>query len=82
MMAGTNRQRTMVASTATAVERPTPNILTIALSDKMNDPNTVTMIRAAAVTSRPVSASPRRTATTMSPLRSQCSRKAVSRNTS
>ena len=62
-------QRTIVASTSTAVASPTPNILTTALSGITNEVKTATMISAAAVISWPVSARPRRTAVTMSPVR-------------
>ena len=83
MSAGTSRQRTMVASTNTAVARPTPNSLVIASgARKMNDENTTHMMAAADVTTDPVSARPRLTAVTMLPVLAQCSWKAVSRNTS
>ncbi len=72
----------MVASMATAVASPMPNIFTIGSVDSTKLAKTTTMMRAAAVTTRPVSARPRRTAVVISPLRSQCSRNAVSRNTS
>ena len=62
---GTRMQRTIVASTSTAVASPTPNIFTTALSGITKDVKTATMISAAAVISCPVSARPRRTAVTM-----------------
>ena len=82
MIDGTSTHRTSEASMATAVARPTPNILAMVWSAMMNEAKTPTMMSAAAVMTWPVSASARRTATATSPERSQCSRNEVSRKTS
>ena len=50
------------ASRNTAEARPTPNSLIVTLSPRMKEPNTQTMIAAAAVITRPVAASPWRIA--------------------
>ena len=80
--AGTSRQRTTVASTATATAMPRPNCLTVTLSLAMNAANTLTMISAAEVITRPVEAIPSTTARRASPWRCHCSWQALSRNTS
>ena len=51
---GTSRQRTIVASTATATAMPTPNCLIVGSSTRMKAEKTLTMISAADVITRPV----------------------------
>src|SRR6185312_7850517 len=63
---GTSTQRTIVASTATATDRPTPNCFTVGSPLRMNEPNTQTMISAAEVITRAVPASPSTTASWLS----------------
>ncbi len=58
--AGSSRQRITRASRNTALARLRPNSLMTRSSPSMNDRNTHTMIAAAAVTTRPVSARPSR----------------------
>src|SRR4029453_1182814 len=48
MVAGTSSMRISVASSRTATARPKPNILRTRLSSTMNEPNTTTMMAAAA----------------------------------
>ena len=62
MIAGTIRQRTIVASIATATANPTPNSFTVGSPLRTKLVNTQTMIRAAEVMTRPVVASPSITA--------------------
>ena len=71
--AGSSRQRTTSASRNTALARLRPNSLMTRSSPSMNDRNTHTMIAAAAVTTRPVSARPSATAR-------ECSRVCVQRS--
>ena len=80
--AGTNRQRTIVASIAIATDRPTPNCLMIASSVRMKLENTQTMISAAEVITRPVDARPSITACLRVADSLKCSWICVSRNTS
>ena len=56
--AGTSRQRTTVASIATATASPTPNCLTVGSPLRMKLAKTATMISAAEVITRAVPASP------------------------
>ena len=62
MTAGTSRQRTIVASTAMATASPMPNSLTTGSPLRTKLENTQTMISAAEVMTRPVSARPSTTA--------------------
>jgi hypothetical protein len=80
--AGTRRQRTSVASTATATPMPTPNCLTVGSPLMTNAKKTLTMIRAADVMTRPVVATPSMTAWVLLWVRSQASLMCVSRKTS
>ena len=68
--AGTSRQRTSVASTATATPMPTPNCLTVGSPLMMKAKKTLTMISAAEVMTRPVWATPSMTACVLSRVRS------------
>ena len=65
-VAGSSMQRTTSASRNTALARLRPNSLMMRSSPSMNDRNTHTMIAAAAVTTRPVSARPSATARELS----------------
>ena len=69
--AGTSRQRTIVASTATATPMPTPNCLTVGSPLMTKAKKTLTMISAAEVMTRPVCATPSMTAWRLSPVRSR-----------
>ncbi len=60
--AGTSRQRTTVASIATATARPTPNCLTVGSPLRTKLAKTATMIIAAEVITRAVPARPSTTA--------------------
>ena len=82
MVAGTSTMRTTVASTRTAVASPSPSIFSdgTGLATKLR--KTATMMSAAEVTTRPVPASPRATASVLSPVRAYSSRIRDSRNTS
>ena len=80
--AGTSRQRTSVASTATATPMPTPNCLTVGSPLMMKAKKTLTMISAADVMTRPVVPTPVITAARLSPFSSQASLMCVIRNTS
>ena len=80
--AGTSRQRTSVASTATATPMPTPNCLTVGSPLMTNAKKTLTMISAADVMTRPVCATPSITAWVLSRVRSQASLMCVIRKTS
>jgi len=83
IVAGTRTIRTSVASTRTAVARPRPNSFSTRIGSlMMKDPNTQTMIAAAAVITRAVAASPSGTAVALSPVRRNSSRMRESRNTS
>ena len=57
-MAGTRITRTIVASTSTAVARPTPNIFTIGWGPSTNPANTQIMMSAADVMTRAVDEMP------------------------
>ncbi len=70
--AGTSRQRTSVASTATATPMPTPNCLTVGSPLMMKAKKTLTMISAAEVMTRPVVPTPVITASRLSPLLQPC----------
>jgi len=80
--AGTSTSRTTVASTRTAAASPRPICLTETSGVSTKDRNTTTMIAAAAEITRAVAASPRPTASALSPHRSYSSRILDSRNTS
>ena len=82
IVAGTSTIRTSVASTNIAVARPMPNILRNTWSPSTNEPNTHTMIAAAAVMTRAVSARPSATEVALSPVRAYSSRIRDSRKTS
>ena len=82
MVAGTSTIRTMVASTATATARPRPISFMARRSMRTKLPNTHTMIRAAAVISRAVTARPALTAWALSPVASHSSLTDESRKTS
>ena len=86
MNAGTKTIRTNVASASTASVRPTPNIRMNDTWAAMSAANEIDMISAAAVTTRPVRATPKATLSSLSaPVRrdaSQNSRIRDTRNTS
>ena len=82
MVAGTNSMRTMVASTSTALARPTPNSLTRRSVSPMKLPKTTTMIAAAAVMTLAVKARPSATEPLLSPVRTNSSRILERRKTS
>ena len=68
MLAGTSTQRTIEASIAIATASPTPNCLTITSASRMKLPNTHTMISAAEVITRALTARPSTTASRLSRL--------------
>ena len=70
---GTSRQRTIVASTAIATARPTPNCFTVGSPLRMKLANTLTMISAAEVITRALVASPRITDSRLSSVSVKCS---------
>ena len=72
----------MVASTSTAIVRPTANILTSTSGDSRKAANTLIMISAADVITLAVAASPSTTLWWLSPVRTNSSRTRLSRNTS
>lgn len=82
MVAGTISMRIKVASSSTATARPRPNILRTRSSSRTNEPNTTTMMAAAAVITRAVAARPSATDSTASLVRAYSSRTRDSRNTS
>ena len=82
MSAGTSRQRMISASSRTAIARPRPNSLITRSGPSANEPKTTIMISAAAVMTRPVVATPLRTASDASPVRSHSSRTRDMRNIS
>ncbi len=82
MIAGTSRQRTTVASTATAAAMPSPNCLMLGSPLRRKAQKTLTMISAAEVITLAVPASPSITARCASSVASQRSRTCVIRNTS
>ena len=82
MVAGTSSMRTMVASSSTAVARPTPISLVTRSGSSRKAPNTNTMISAAAVMTRAVAARPSATEVRLSPVRSHSSFTRERRNTS
>ena len=71
-----------VASSATATASPTPIALVMTMEVNAKDSPTTTMISAALVTMRPVRASPKLTARTLSWVASHSSRMRESRKTS
>jgi len=80
-VAGTRTERTMVASTRTAMARPKPICWSMTMSPRANPPNTATIISAAPVISRPVELRPKDTASVLSPVCLNRSRIRLSRNT-
>ncbi len=80
--AGTMRLRPISASSRTAMARPDPNSLITRSPPRMNEAKTRTMIAAAAVIVRPVTASPWPTACRLSRDRSHSSCMRLTRNTS
>ena len=86
MNAGSSAIRTRVASASTARVKPTPKIRMNETWAAMSAANAIDMINAAAVTTRPVRAKPRATASSLPALvrgdSSQYSRILASRNTS
>jgi Xaa-Pro aminopeptidase len=81
-VAGSSMQRTTSASRKTATARPKPNSLSVRSSPSVNERKTQTMIAAAAVITRPVSATASPTAADASRWRTHCSRTREIRNTS
>ena len=81
-MAGTRRARTTVASSATATAMPRPSALMSTTCEKTNEPATMTTMRAALVTIRPLRSSPRATAVRLSAPASNASFMRLSRKTS
>ena len=67
MNAGTNTIRTNVASASTARVRPTPNIRMKDTCAAISAANEIDITNAAAVTTRPVRASPSATLSSLSP---------------
>jgi hypothetical protein len=82
MVDGTSTIRTIVASTSTAVARPSPIIFVAGSSSSTNPMKTQIMMSAAEVMTRAVDAMPRMTAAPLSPVRTYSSRTRESRNTS
>ena len=82
MVAGTSTTRTMLASMATATARPSPISLRARRSESTKVPKTMTMINAAAVISRAVTARPALTAWALSWVASYSSLTDERRNTS
>jgi hypothetical protein len=82
MVAGTRIIRTSVASMNTADARPMPNSFSTRRSPSTNDPNTHTMIAAAAVMTRAVPARPLTMAWVLLPVANQVSRIRATRQTS
>jgi len=82
MVAGTSTMRTTVASTSTATAMPRPNSFNWRSTPSTNALKTHTMMSAAAVITRAVTASPSATAEALSPVRSNSSFMRDSRNTS
>ena len=72
----------MVTSMRIAVARPKPNCWRPTIEPATKPMNAATMISPAAVTMRPVLASPRETARTLSPVSSHSSRMRLTRKTS
>ena len=68
IVAGTRRQRTIVASTAIATASPTPNCFTVGSPFRMKLEKTATMISAADVMTRALDARPWTTAVRLSPV--------------
>ena len=82
MSAGTSTLRTTSASSSTAAARPSPNSLMVRSGPSTNARNSITMIAAAAVMVRPVTARPCMTARRLSPVWSHSSWMRLSRKTS
>jgi hypothetical protein len=69
MVAGTRTSLTMVASTSTATARPRPRIFTVGSGFGTKARNTLIMMSAADVMTRPVLARPWTTLSRLSPVR-------------
>ena len=74
MVAGTNKPRTMVASSPTARAMPSPSAFTETMPARVNDAAMTTMMAAMLVMIPPVRARPRATASVLSPLAAYSSR--------
>ncbi len=79
--AGTSTERTIVASTSSAIAIPKPICWNITSSPAAKPRKTATMISAAPVMIRPVEEMPKETASVVSRVREERSRMRLSRNT-